>query len=80
MASKKETSIAKEKALSFEDCFEKLEKASNSLKSDDLTLEESYNNYKEGMEYYETCQKMLDELKQKIQVYDRRLDELKEVE
>lgn len=70
----------KKKPDTFEECFEALTNAVSALKNESLTLEESYNSYKTGMEHYEACQGMLREFKQKIEIYDRRLDELKEAE
>ena len=62
---KKKTSIG-----NFESDLKKLQEILDDIESDKLTLEESIEKYKEGVEISKKCQKALDEAKQIIKVLD----------
>ena len=56
--------------LSIEEALGQLEKATEDLKSDELSIDESVKLYEKSKELYEYASKLLAETKQKIQVYD----------
>lgn len=58
-----------DKKLSFEQAITKLEEASDRLRSGELSLEESAKLYEESCKYFELCTAMLEDAKQKIQIY-----------
>lgn len=53
--------------MSFEDNLEILNQMSEKIRLGNLTLEESLKCYKEGMESYKECMKMLEETKLEIE-------------
>ena len=53
--------------MSFENNLEFLNQMSEKIRSGNLTLEESLKCYKEGMESYKECMKMLEETKLEIE-------------
>ena len=53
--------------MSFEDNLEVLNQMSEKIRSGNLTLEESLKCYKDGMESYKKCMKMLEETKLEIE-------------
>ncbi len=57
------------KKTTFEDSLAALEKSVSDLKRDDITLDEALKSFESGMKQYESCRKILDEAKQKIEVY-----------
>ncbi|MBR0596619.1 exodeoxyribonuclease VII small subunit [Sinanaerobacter chloroacetimidivorans] len=58
--------------MSFEEALAGLEKAADILKRDDTTLEAAINSYEKGIEYYNYCFEILNEAKQKIEIYDKK--------
>tara|TARA_B100000035_G_scaffold315162_1_gene334184 strand:+ start:1266 stop:1469 length:204 start_codon:yes stop_codon:yes gene_type:complete len=62
---KKNTNIS-----NFESDLKKLQKILDDIESDKLSLEESIDKYKEGMELSKKCQKALEDAKQIIKVLD----------
>lgn len=54
---------------SFEDALKELKNCAEKIKKRDLTLDESISCYEEGVKQYELCKKILEETKQKIQVF-----------
>ena len=58
-----------EKRPSFEEAVKKLEEGSEALRSGALTLEESMKTYEECLKYYGICREILDDAKQKIEIY-----------
>ena len=62
---KKKTSIG-----NFESDLKKLQEILDDIESDKLTLEESIEKYKEGVELSKKCQKALEDAKQIIKVLD----------
>ena len=55
---------------SFEEDLKKLQSILDDIESDKLTLEDSIQKYKEGMELTKKCQDALDEAKQVIKVLE----------
>ena len=53
--------------ISFEDNLKILNQMSEKIRSGNLTLEESLKCYKDGMESYKACMKMLEETKLEIE-------------
>lgn len=66
---------APKKQISFEEALIGLEKSADTLKQDDITLEEAIRFYEEGLNYYERCGEILSEAKQKIEIFDRQADQ-----
>ena len=52
----------------FEDSLKKLESIVNKMESGELSLEESIQQFEEGMALSQNCQKILKEAEQKIQI------------
>lgn len=63
--------------LSIEDAFKKLEQTVKKLESEDITLEDSFQAYKDGMETLQYCNKMIDKVEKKVLILnnDGELDE-----
>ncbi|MDR2296697.1 MAG: exodeoxyribonuclease VII small subunit [Clostridiales Family XIII bacterium] len=62
---------AKARALSFEEALAGLERSVEALKGEGTTLAEVVDGFEEGMAFYERCKAILDEAKQKIEVYGK---------
>ncbi|MDR2089938.1 MAG: exodeoxyribonuclease VII small subunit [Clostridiales Family XIII bacterium] len=60
-----------EAALSFEEALAGLEGSVESLKSEGTTLESVIKSFEEGMAFYNRCEEMLKEAKQKIEIHGR---------
>lgn len=60
-----------EKKLTFEEALQNLEKSSETLKRDDISLEDALKNFEEGIAYYEQCSEILNNAKQKIETYSK---------
>ena len=58
------------KISNFEEDLKKLQNILDDIESDKLTLEDSIQKYKEGMELSKKCQDALDEAKQVIKVLE----------
>ena len=58
------------KISNFEEDMKKLQSILDDIESDKLTLEDSIQKYKEGMELSKKCQDALDEAKQVIKVLE----------
>ncbi len=57
-----------EKTLSFKEALAALEKTAQTIKREDITLEEAMKAYEEGVKLYKTCDEILSEAKGKITV------------
>ena len=68
----------KKEKLTFEDAMEGLEASVASLRSDELSLEESLQEFRRGMEHYERCKELLTEAKKAVSVYTKESDTLEE--
>jgi exodeoxyribonuclease VII small subunit len=58
------------KISNFEDDLKKLQSILDDIESDKLSLEDSLQKYKEGMELSKKCQEALDEAKQVIKLLE----------
>ena len=65
-------------ALSYEKAYERLQEITRRLEEEELTLSESVKLYQEGVGLYETCSKLLDEVKDSLEVLDQEKTEPKE--
>jgi exodeoxyribonuclease VII small subunit len=65
--------------LSFEQAVKKLEDISDKLRSGELSLEESAKLYEESKKYFDQCNKILAETKQRFEVYDPEKDKTEEL-
>lgn len=54
----------------FEEALEKLQEMSEQIKSQDTNLEEAISCYTKGMEYYQVCHEILENAKQRIEVFE----------
>ncbi|MFV0516795.1 MAG: exodeoxyribonuclease VII small subunit [Aminipila sp.] len=63
--------MASKKELSFEEALERLEMSAERLRGDNVPLEEALKSFEEGMEYYNKCTNILNNAKQKIEVYSK---------
>ena len=52
--------------MTIEENFEKLDQIMEKLSDDSLPLEESFGIYKEGIEILDNCQKVIDEVEEKV--------------
>lgn len=56
----------KEKQNSIEDLFDQIEETIGMLEEEDLSLEESFQKYKLGMELLKQCNEMIDGIEKKV--------------
>ena len=61
--------MAQKKNISFEEALEKLETAVEKLRSGECSLEESIKIYEDSVQYYELCDRILKDARQKIEIY-----------
>jgi len=61
--------MTKEKAMNFEEALARLEEAVKKLRSGECSLEESIKIYEKSVEYYNICDAILKEARQKIEIY-----------
>lgn len=59
-----------EEKITFEEAYEKLKAAGEKMDSDEITLQEAMDNYEEGVKYYKICRRILEEARQKIEMFD----------
>lgn len=64
--------------MSFEEALRGLEKAADSLKSQETTLEDAIKRYEEGIRYFGCCTRILNSAKQKIEIFERSKEELQD--
>lgn len=62
----KETEKAAEENISLEESFEKLDQILNELESAEISLEESFRVYKEGMGLLKKCNDTIDDVEKKV--------------
>ena len=70
----------KENQLTLEEALKKLEETVTKLQSDEISLEESFQVYQQGMEYVKFCSQTIDQVEKKVLVLNQEgeLDELGE--
>ncbi len=61
------TEEQEEKKLSVEEAFAKIEEKIGALESDDITLEDSFKEYQEGMKLLKICHEAIKDVEQKVQ-------------
>lgn len=54
------------KELNLEEAFEQLEKTVEALEQEDISLEESFQIYKDGMELLKKCNQAIDQVEKKV--------------
>ena len=60
-----------EKKMTFEEALSALEKAASALRGDNISLEEAMKIFEDGTVLYNKCRQILDEAKQKIEIYSK---------
>ena len=55
-----------EKELTLEEAFEKLEETIEKLQAEDITLEDYFKEYKQGMEILKYCSDKIDRVEKKV--------------
>lgn len=58
--------MAKEKELSIEETFEKLDAMLAELESEDISLEESFQKYEQGMKLLKYCDEKIEKVEKKV--------------
>lgn len=56
------------KKLSLEESFEALDEIIGNLQSGELTLEESFQKYEEGMKLVKNCSEAIDKVEKKLEI------------
>ena len=56
-----------EKKMTIEEAFAKIDTKIKALEGDDITLEDSFKEYQEGMELLKYCHEAISEVEQKVQ-------------
>ena len=62
--------MPKAKKMTFEEALEKLEQSAEILRNGEAGLEESVEIYNKSIEYYKLCTEILENAKQKIEMFD----------
>lgn len=60
----------KKESIDLNSMFDKLEKVITNLEGDNVSLEESFKLYSEGIETVKECSKTIDEIEKKVMVID----------
>ncbi|MCQ2520047.1 MAG: exodeoxyribonuclease VII small subunit [Lachnospiraceae bacterium] len=58
--------MGEDKKFSIEEAFKKIDKTIQEMEAEDVTLEQSFSLYKEGMELIEQCSKEIDIVEKKV--------------
>jgi len=66
MAKKKEENQSEEQALSLEDAFAQIEEVIARLETEEITLEESFSAYNQGMALLAKCNETIDRVEKKV--------------
>ena len=66
MAAKKKEERSAEEKLSIEEAFSLIDGKVKALESDDISLEDSFKEYKEGMELLKYCHEAIAEVEQQV--------------
>lgn len=59
------------KALSLEETFDKLEVILSQMESGELTMKESFDKYKEGIELVKKCSTMIDKVEKEMVIINK---------
>ena len=57
--------------MSFEDAMKKLEEMAEKIRQEDTSLDEAVQYYEEGIACYKECNEILENAKQKIEIFSR---------
>ncbi len=68
MTSEKNTELGN---LDFETSLSKLEETAETIKKDNISLEQAMQAYENGVKYYDRCVEILDQAKQRIEIYEK---------
>ena len=70
----------KEEKMSLEQVLEKLDETIDKMQSGDVSLEESFELYKKGMDYVKLCNETIEKVEKKVLMLNQEgtLDELEE--
>ena len=70
----------KQEKLTLEEALGRLENTIAKLQSEEVSLEESFQLYKEGMDYVKVCSETIDQVEKKVLMLNQegKLDELEE--
>ena len=63
--------MAANKKITFEEALRLLEASAEKLQKDGVTLEEAMKSYEDGIAYYNQCAEILNDAKQKIEVFSK---------
>lgn len=66
MGKKKEETIEKEQSLSLEEAFTQIEEVISRLETEEITLEESFLAYNQGMALLAKCNETIDQVEKKV--------------
>lgn len=66
MAKKKEEKTEKEQVLSLEETFAQIEEVIGRLEAEDITLEQSFEEYNRGMALLAQCNETIDRVEKKV--------------
>lgn len=72
-------SKASEKELTLEENFIKLEETIAQLESEDISLEEAFQAYSQGMELLKSCNEQIDRVEKKVIVLSQNGEEQEEM-
>ncbi len=57
--------------LDFEASLSKLEETAETIKKDNISLEQAMQAYEDGVKYYDRCVEILNSAKQRIEIYEK---------
>lgn len=60
--------MGEEKEISLEEAFTRLQETIENLEKDDITLEQSFQEYQKGMLLVKKCNKIIDKVEKKVLV------------
>lgn len=63
---KEDVAIEKEQSLLLEEAFSQIEEVINALETEEITLEESFNQYNRGMALLAKCNETIDQVEKKV--------------
>ncbi len=70
MASKKELS----KGLSIEEAFDQIDESISKLENENISLEESFQVYQEGMKLLKSCNEQIDQVEKQVMIINGKGD------
>lgn len=63
------------KEKTFEDALKNLREAADNIKDNTTSIEDSLKQFEKGMEEYKYCNEILNDASQKIEVYEKEVNE-----